>query len=80
MSDKGISTKKEAKIFPAGLLQSRRLQIKAPLAVYFGVLNPERIFWKFEKVLNSVNWNQYRTVQNGLKAFDVVLNAKNKMW
>lgn len=79
MSDKGISTKKEAKIFPAGLLQSRRLQIKAPLAVYFGVLNPERIFCKFEKVLNSVNWNQYRTVQNGLKAFDVVLNAKNKM-
>lgn len=59
--------------FPYEVLQSRRLQIKAPLAVYFGVVNPERIFAKFEDVLGSIAWARYESINSGFRAFQSVM-------
>lgn len=58
---------------PEGVLASRRSQIKAPLAVYFGVVNPERTFTKFDDILNSIDWSTYESIQTGFKAFDDVI-------
>ncbi len=59
--------------FPENVLKTRRLQIKAPLAVYFGVANPERTFDKFEEVLGSIDWAKYEAINNGFQAFESVL-------
>lgn len=65
--------KNAAERFPKKVLQSRRLQIKAPLAVYFGIVNPERTFAKFEDVLESIDWIKYESINNSFREFEGVL-------
>lgn len=56
--------------FPDGVLKSRRLQTKAPLAVYFGIVNPERTFAKYEDILNSIDWSKYEKIQTDFMVFE----------
>lgn len=64
--------------FPKGVLSSRRLRIKAPLAVFFGVTNPERVFRKFEDFLNEVDWSSYENIHQGFKSFDYAFSDKTE--
>lgn len=62
--------------FPQGVLSSRRLCVKAPLAVFFGVTNPESTFKGFEDFLNAVDWASYEKIHQGFQSFDCVMNGK----
>lgn len=62
--------------FPQGVLSSRRLCVKAPLAVFFGVTNPESTFKRFEDFLNAVDWASYEKIHQGFQSFDCVMNGK----
>lgn len=67
------NAKQEGKSFPDGVLKTRRLRTKAPLATFFGVVNPEGGFKRFEEFLNAVDWGKYEEVQKEFHIFDKVL-------
>ena len=63
---------REKEKFPPSVLSSRRLRVKAPLAVFFGVTNPEGGFRRFETFLKEIDWSNYENIQQGFKVFDSV--------
>ena len=50
-------------------LNKRRDCIKAPLAVYFGIISPEHIFKKMDPILKKIPWENYTTIQKGFEQF-----------
>jgi hypothetical protein len=62
--------------FPPNVLSSRRMRVKAPLSVFFGVTNPEGGFRTFEEYLKEIDWSAYENIQQGFKAFDSVLRIR----
>lgn len=62
--------------FPPNVLSSRRMRVKAPLAVFFGITNPEGGFKTFEEFLNEIDWSVYENIHQGFKSFDCVFNSK----
>lgn len=75
--DNLVEKKKAGIPFPKEVLKGRRLQVKAPLSVFLGITNPERIFSTFEETLNSVPWEKYAEVQKGFQSFDLMY-GKNR--
>lgn len=51
-------------------LQTRRLRVKAPLAVFFAIASPERVFSEMDEILKSVSWEKYKTIQRGFGLLD----------
>lgn len=52
-------------------LASRAEQVKAPLAVFFAVAAPTRIYQKQQEVFKMIDWNSLKEVQRTLQAFDI---------
>lgn len=51
-------------------LSSRGDQVKAPLAVFYAVAAPRRIYASQQEVLDMVNWSTFTEIQRTLQAFD----------
>ena len=51
-------------------LSERGLRVKAPLAVFFAIAYPGRIFDELNPMLMSVSWENYKTIQTGFKLLD----------
>ena len=51
-------------------LSKRRLCVKAPMAVFFAITNPERAFHPFEDILLSVPWEKYNNVNETFALLD----------
>ena len=60
---------REAKSMP--YLSSRGDQVKAPLAVFFAVAAPRRIYATQQEILNMVDWSTFSEIQKALRAFDL---------
>ena len=60
---------REAKSMP--YLSSRGDQVKAPLAVFFAVAAPRRIYATQQEILNMVDWSTFSEIQKVLRAFDL---------
>lgn len=70
----------QSEIFVRGLIENReylcsyltnrRLCVKAPLAVFFAIANPERTFHSFDNILKSVSWEKYTTIRNAFHLLD----------
>lgn len=48
-------------------LNKRRLRTKAPLAVFFGITSPDRVFTEMNDMLKAINWERYKTIQKGFE-------------
>ena len=51
------------KSFPDKYLSNRRLRIKAPLAVFFAITSPDRMFNEINEILKSIPWEEYEKIQ-----------------
>lgn len=51
-------------------LSSRGDQVKAPLAVFYAVAAPRRIYASQQEILDMVNWGTFTEIQRTLQAFD----------
>lgn len=52
-------------------LKSRRMQVKAPLGVFFGVAWPDRAFNDAREMFKRIPWQKYRQIQTSFQAFDI---------
>lgn len=52
-------------------LRSRRMQVKAPLGVFFGVAWPDRAFNDARDMFRRIPWPDYCQIQTSFQAFDV---------
>ncbi len=59
-------------------LQSRRDIIKAPLAVFFAIAAPDRVYVKQNKIFESVDWGKFATIHNELQMLDVFACKNSK--
>jgi len=53
-------------------LSSRGDQVKAPLAVFYAVAAPRRIYASQQEILDMVNWGTFTEIQRTLQAFDMI--------
>ena len=58
-------------------LCSRRLCVKAPMAVFFAIEDPDGSFDTKNSILLSVPWEEYSTVQKRFQALDVFAPSVN---
>lgn len=56
-------------------LHTRRLQVKAPLSVFFAVFSPERVFEKMDCLLRSIPWEEYLKHNRAFRLFDRFFSA-----
>lgn len=70
----GLIEKKEnltnAEWNPA-FLKSRRMQVKAPLGVFFGVAWPDRAFNDAQDMFRRIPWQKYHQIQTSFQAFNI---------
>lgn len=52
-------------------LSSRGDQVKAPLAVFYAVAVPRRIYASQQEILDMVDWSAFTEIQRTLQAFDI---------
>lgn len=52
-------------------LRSRRMQIKAPLGVFFGVAWPDRAFNDAREMFRRIPWSDYCQIQTSFQAFNI---------
>ena len=52
-------------------LSNRRDYIKAPLAVFFAVATPDRVFAKQNEILESISWEKFAAIRKELKVLDI---------
>ncbi|KGI89654.1 DUF3226 domain-containing protein [Megasphaera elsdenii] len=52
-------------------LKSRRMQVKAPLGVFFGVAWPDRAFNDAREMFKRIPWQKYRQIQTSFQVFDI---------
>lgn len=57
-------------------LSSRGDQVKAPLAVFYAVAAPRRIYASQQEILDMVNWGTFTEIQRTLQAFDLFDGAE----
>lgn len=55
---------------PTPFLSTPRLHLKAWLAVSLAVFSPEKVFSRIDEVLQQVNWEEYKTIQQGFSLLD----------
>lgn len=53
-------------------LKERRMQVKAPLAVFFALAWPDRSFADLQDMLKRVPWDEYAEIQKSFQEFDVL--------
>lgn len=58
-------------------LSKRGHRVKAPLAVFFAIASPERIFAELNPMLQLVQWEKYKEIQTGFKLLDEVFSYKD---
>lgn len=58
-------------------LRGRRMQIKAPLGVFFGAAWPDRAFNDAREMFKRIPWQKYRQIQVSFRAFDI-FNQENE--
>lgn len=51
-------------------LSKRRQCTKAPLAVFFAITSPDKVFTEMDQMLKSVHWEKYKTIQSGFEQFN----------
>lgn len=56
---------------PKEYLASRAEQVKAPLAVFFAVAAPTRMYQKQQAVFDMIDWSSLEEMQRTLQAFDI---------
>ena len=52
-------------------LKSRRMQVKAPLGVFFGAAWPDRAFNDAREMFKRIPWQKYRQIQTSFQVFDI---------
>lgn len=52
-------------------LKSIRMQVKAPLGVFFGVAWPDRAFNDAREMFKRIPWQKYRQIQTSFQVFDI---------
>lgn len=52
-------------------LKRRRMQVKAPLAVFFALAWPDRAFADAKDMLQAVRWNEYAEIQTAFRELDI---------
>lgn len=57
--------------FSNDYLSGRREQVKAPLAVFFAITVPERIFQPMDKMLKSIQWSEYEKIKELFEPFKI---------
>lgn len=57
--------------FSNDYLFKRRQIIKAPLAVFFALISPEKTFVDFDKILRNIQWKNYQVIKDLFKPFDI---------
>ena len=48
-------------------LYKRRQCIKAPLAVFFAITSPDKVFTEMDEMLRSIHWEEYNAIQTGFR-------------
>lgn len=62
-------------------LHKRRQCTKAPLAVFFAITSPDKVFTEMDEMLRSIHWEKYNTIQTGFKqlnCFSVSISEYSK--
>lgn len=53
-------------------LNTQRLKVKGELAVTLGTLFPEKTFSPIDSMLKNINWEEYRTIQEGFRKLEEI--------
>ena len=53
-------------------LNNQRLKLKGELAVTLGVMFPQKTFTPIEAMLKAINWEEYRTIQEGFRKLEEI--------
>lgn len=64
------------KLFPNKYLSNRRLRIKAPLAVFFAIISPDRMFNEMDEILTSIKWEEYEKIKEDFRLLNKLSGEK----
>jgi hypothetical protein len=53
-------------------LNTQRLKVKGELAVALGTLFPQKTFTPIDSMLKNINWEEYKTIQQGFKKLEEI--------
>lgn len=53
-------------------LNTQRLKVKGELAVAIGILFPQKTFTPIDSMLKNINWEEYKTIQQGFKKLEEI--------
>lgn len=53
-------------------LKNQRLKLKGELAVTLGTMFPEKTFTPIDSMLKQINWEEYRTIQEGFSKLEEI--------
>ncbi len=53
-------------------LNNQRLKLKGELAVTLGAMFPQKTFTPIDSMLKEINWEEYKTIQEGFKRLEEI--------